>query len=45
MSRDEKQLLKIEIKLLEDSTRMLKYSYDISYEIGIKNSTFEELDS
>lgn len=45
MSRDEKQLLKIEIKLLEDSTRMLKYSYDISYEIGIKEQyTFEELD-
>lgn len=45
MKHDEKQLLDIEMKLLEDSANMLKYSYDICSDIGIKEEyTLEELD-
>lgn len=45
MKHDEKQLLDIEMKLLEDSVNMLKYSYDICSDIGIKEEyTLEELD-
>lgn len=45
MSRDEKQLLEIEMALLEDSNNMLSYSYNICSNIGLKEKySLEELD-
>lgn len=46
MKRDEIKLFNEEMKLLEDSNTMLKYSYERCKAIGIKESySLEELDS
>lgn len=45
MRKDEKELLKAELKLLDEAHKMLNYSYTICAIIGIKeNYDFEELD-
>jgi len=45
MTKDEKLLLEYEIKLLEDSRKMLAHSYDACIKIGFKDTyTIEELD-
>lgn len=45
MSRDEKQLLEIEMDFLENSNNMLSYSYNICSNIGLKEKySLEELD-
>ena len=45
MRKDEKELLEIELKLLEEALKMLTYSYTICDKIGIKEDyAYEELD-
>lgn len=45
MRKDEQELFLSELKLLEDSNEVLKYSYEKCSEIGIKDSySIEELD-